>query len=65
MKCNYCGKELNKIEATCNSFKHEFGYGSKRDGDVISFMLCDDCYDKLTDKFIEECKVKPMIKTYE
>lgn len=65
MKCNCCGKELNDVEAMCNVFKHRFGYGSKRDGDEISFVLCDECYDRLADEFIEQCAIKPEIKTYD
>lgn len=65
MQCNCCGKELSKVESMCNTFKHRFGYGSKRDGDDISFVLCNECYDALVDKFIEQCVIKPEIKTYD
>jgi hypothetical protein len=62
IQCNFCGKtykfknELDYSDMTEFVIKPQ--YGSKKDGDIISFDFCDGCIDKL----IDNSKVKPKIK---
>jgi len=53
VSCDWCGEEFNETDAI-NSFSIHFGYGSKYDGDIYYFDICDDCFDKyLKDKASE------------
>lgn len=62
MTCNFCGKTLNEIDAfNLGDLNVPFFYGSKHDGDRMSFSLCSECYDKLADEFISRCKHEPAI----
>lgn len=62
MICNFCGKTLNEIdENNLGNIQMPFFYGSKRDGDLMKFSLCSECYDKLADEFISRCKHEPKI----
>ena len=59
--CNGCGRNL-KVE---NGFlredvfegKKQWGYFSRRDKEIHSFLLCEDCYEKM----IQEFKVAPVV----
>lgn len=60
--CNSCGK---KIEITENKkredylfIKKEWGYFSKKDGEIHSIFLCEPCYDKWTEQFRIPVKVE-------
>lgn len=58
--CNVCGKELDvldKFELTTS-----FGYGSKRDLDILDLKLCTACVDSLVDKLVSVSKVSPVIE---
>ena len=33
----------------------------KRDGDLMNFVVCSNCIDKLADEFISRCKHEPKI----
>lgn len=56
MYCNCCGKSMHiekgmlKEGAFTTSF--EWGYFSEKDGDIHSFNLCEECYDKITANFV-------------
>ena len=66
MICNFCGKTLNPIdEKALGEKKIIFPYGTKRDGDRMSFVLCSDCIDRLSDEFISRCKHEPKIISIE
>lgn len=55
--CNFCGKELDFWDEQEDFSIHtQIGYGSKYDGDYISFQICCDCMDK----FIDNCAVSPI-----
>ena len=49
--CNQCGKELlvenGILKEGCAEMTIPFGYFSKKDGEVHSFDLCEDCYDQM------------------
>ncbi len=53
--CNGCGKQeegkysewLGGIE----SFKHSFGFGTTKDGEVYEFDLCIECFDRIISEF--------------
>lgn len=66
--CNGCGREL-KVE---NGYLKEglftadqvFGYFSKRDGVRHRFDLCEECYEKLLERFkipVEEIEEKELL----
>lgn len=50
MKCNVCGKEIKVengiIEEGVLSADKVWGYFSEKDGQIHSFDICEDCYDK-------------------
>jgi hypothetical protein len=58
--CNMCGKHIDRdknefIDWQLDSFfefKISFGYGTGKDGELWSFDLCENCVEKITEKFI-------------
>ena len=42
MVCDRCG-EKQEITMDMIEVRHQFGYGSQRDGDYIEFDLCENC----------------------
>lgn len=60
--CNCCKKEFlvenGILKDECIHISHDFGYFSNRDGETQSFDLCEDCYVKLTEKFLIPAEVK-------
>ena len=48
--CNKCGRELNVEKQIPKegvlSVRTAWGYFSKKDGQIHSFDLCEDCYDQ-------------------
>ena len=61
-RCNMCGKSYRldpkrEHHFTCS---HEFGYGSRIDGDRLDLDICPKCEDEFADKVIAMCKVSPM-----
>ncbi len=49
--CDWCGKESGKYGFFAGgSGEISFGFGSKRDGTIFAIDLCDDCFEKYTDK---------------
>ena len=59
--CNKCKKNLKVkngvIMEGCFNGNIRFGYFSNKDGDVHSFDLCEECYDKMTAGFKIPCTV--------
>ena len=55
IKCNSCGKELRiengVVKEGVLSVTEQFGYFSKKDGQIHSFDLCENCYDKMKERF--------------
>lgn len=53
--CNCCGKEICKETASPRQdwleVKKEWGYFSEKDGEIHHFILCESCYDRLTEHF--------------
>lgn len=53
--CNKCGKELTVeqgiLREGCFHVTSVFGYFSKKDGQIHSFDLCEDCYDRMIAEF--------------
>lgn len=61
--CNLCGKEFDEWDKKEWFGLHtRVGYGSKFDGDGIDLDLCCECFDKLMDKLISECKINPIVE---
>lgn len=62
MYCNACGRPIKgdhniQTEETL-SVKKEWGYFSKKDLQIHEFTLCEDCYDKMIEKFKIPVSVK-------
>lgn len=53
--CNKCGKkfELDKgiVQEGIFNLEYMWGYFSKKDGEIHSFDLCEECYDKMISEF--------------
>lgn len=60
--CNMCRKELvvenGILKEGCFSASTAFGYFSQKDGESQLFDLCEECYDKMLDKFKIPVQVK-------
>lgn len=54
--CNGCGRILQLengiLREDVFEGKKQWGYFSKRDGQIHSFLLCEDCYDAMVEKFV-------------
>ena len=61
VRCNCCGKKLvverEIIKEGAIHVGVEWGYFSEKDGEIHSFDLCEDCYDKITADFVYPVKV--------
>lgn len=58
--CNCCGKMPDPAIGFLNqSYRVQFGYGSKRDGTQSRFNLCMTCLDELYDALVSKCTVAP------
>lgn len=59
--CNCCGREMNTeneiIKEGIFSVKYQFGYFSKKDGQVHEFDMCEECYNKMITDFKIPCSV--------
>ena len=59
--CNRCGRPLvvekGILKEGCLHGDISFGYFSRKDGEVHSFDLCEDCYDEITAQFIVPVEV--------
>lgn len=54
--CNGCGRQL-KVEngilrEDVFEGKKQWGYFSDRDGELHSFLLCEECYNRMIQKFV-------------
>ncbi len=53
--CNCCKKELRLengiVKEGVYAGNQEFSYFSNKDGEIHSFDLCEDCYDKIIAQF--------------
>lgn len=49
--CNGCGREIPLDRADHFHGEKTWGYFSEKDGRQDSFDLCEDCYDKMTERF--------------
>lgn len=58
IKCNKCGKDINVeneiIKEGVFSVDYKWGYFSKKDGEIHSFDLCEECYEDFIKKFAIE-----------
>ena len=56
MYCNACGRELrmhhDMLGEDALIVRKEWGYFSKEDLQVHEFTLCEECYDKMIEKFV-------------
>ena len=59
--CTMCGKKFDFWDTQENfCFDHHIGYGSKYDMQRVQIKLCCDCFDKVMDWVIPQCKHNPM-----
>lgn len=60
--CNSCGQRIeitnNRRKEDYLSIKKEWGYFSKKDGQIHTFFVCESCYDKWTEQFRLPVKVE-------
>lgn len=60
--CNSCGKKIELLHGRPDEGvffgKQNWGYFSKKDGETHSFYLCEECYDKITEKFAVAVKIR-------
>lgn len=53
--CNACGKELfvenGILKEDAFEAKKQWGYFSKKDAKLHSFLMCEECYDKMVSDF--------------
>ena len=59
--CNMCGKKFDlwdHQEEFC--FDHHIGYGSAHDFERIQLNLCCQCFDKVIDWILPQCKYNPV-----
>ena len=60
--CNMCGKSISMDKQIpmedVLSVEKSWGYFSGKDGEVHSFELCEECYDKLVKEFVFPPAVK-------
>ncbi len=61
LRCNKCGKDiLVKNGITMEGVAQiqvNWGYFSKKDGEVHQFVLCEDCYDQIVSTFAIQAEV--------
>ena len=59
--CNMCGKTFDFWDHEENaSFDHIIGYGSSHDMHRIKLNLCCNCFDKVLDWILPQCKHNPL-----
>ncbi len=55
MYCNVCGRELyvknGMLLEDAFEAKKQWGYFSRKDAALHSFVICEDCYDDMVEKF--------------
>ena len=53
--CNCCGKEIHTEPLSDREeyldVTEEWGYFSRKDGEIHRFTLCEACYDRITGRF--------------
>lgn len=66
--CNRCGAVIKNVDGIYKkeflSVKKQWGYFSNKDGQIDSFELCENCYDKMISSFkypIERKEEKELI----
>ncbi len=54
--CNGCGRVLKYdngiLREDVFEGRKQWGYFSRRDGEIHSFLLCEECYDKMVGQFV-------------
>ena len=49
--------KLGYVKKGCKDIN---GYGSEYDGEVIDLDVCCECFDKMLDKLVSQCKINPI-----
>ena len=61
-RCNGCGKvirwEQDMLQEGVLEIEQTWGYFSGKDGEIHSFCLCEDCYDRIRETFVIPVKVQ-------
>lgn len=62
--CNQCGRQIlsvnDRLEEDIFEGKKQWGYFSKRDLELHSFILCEDCYDRMIEGFKLPVEISPV-----
>lgn len=60
--CNKCGKTLKitkgMVQEGVFCAEYQWGYFSKKDGEIHTFDLCEQCYDEMISGFEIQPKIK-------
>lgn len=60
--CNKCGRELKMengiLKEDAFEARKEWGYFSRKDMTMHSFVICEDCYDKMIEGFAVPVEVE-------
>lgn len=60
-RCNKCGKDIlvenGIMKEGAFSINYNWGYFSKKDGEMHCFDLCESCYDEFVKSFIIEPEI--------
>ncbi len=51
ISCDRCGEKEDFDTMGTISLRHEFGYGSERDGDYLEADICEKCFFEMMEKF--------------
>lgn len=66
MYCNCCGKpmhiEKGLLKEGAFQASYEWGYFSGKDGDIHTFDLCEECYDKIVGGFVIPVEKKEAVE---
>ena len=64
--CNMFGKQLDEWDIQEKfGFDYYIGYGSRHDLEHVKARFCCDCFDRILDRLVEECKTSPIVGEYE
>jgi len=59
--CNICGEKFNILDERANFGLHyKVGFGSKYDLTKIDLNMCCNCFDKVLDYILPQCKIDPL-----
>lgn len=58
--CNKCKRIFPDLDGYGMRVQYQFGYGSKRDGDLFDLTVCNECADAIADAVAQVCAINPI-----